>query len=151
VGPKSAFHLVSQISVDEIIQAIQSDQKKVLTRVTGVGAKAASQMVLDLQKKIPKVKMYSNESLRPLRETLLTDAASKATDPPKSEQEGSQEKNNREYIEPSISQSILDDTILACKNLGFQSEHIIPLAQKILKENQIKKTEQLVHLVLKEV
>lgn len=151
VGPKSAFNLVSQVSVDEIIQAIQSDQKKSLTRVTGVGDKAASQMVLDLQKKIQKVKMYSNQHLKPLRKTLLEDETLLGANLEMRHGENALTSDEMGVIEPSLSQSILDDTILACKNLGFQSEKIIPLAQKILKENQIKKTEQLIHLVLREV
>jgi len=151
VGPKSAFNLVSNISVDEIIQAIQSDQKKVLTQVTGVGAKAASQMILDLQKKITKVKMYSNERLKLLNKNSLGSIGLEAVSAESASTETASAEDKEKYFEPSMSQSILDDTILACKNLGFQSEKIIPLAQKILRENQIKKTEQLVHLVLKEV
>ena len=153
VGPKSAFNLVSQVSVDDLIQAIQADQKKLLTRVTGVGAKAASQMILDLQTKIQKVKMYSNETLGALGEEFPQERGfqqgpgsqaprtSTAPDPL-----GPEESSTR-----VLTQKILDETIQACQNLGFQNEQIIPLAQKILRENSIRKTEQLVHLVLKEV
>ncbi len=44
---------------------------------------------------------------------------------------------------------VLEDTLLACKELGFRDEQIVPLAQKYLKENKITRAEQLIHLVLR--
>ena len=142
VGPRSAFNVVSKIGTEEIISSIRLDQKKILTQVSGIGTKAASQMVLDLQKKIEKLKMYSQKPLKTIK-TLI--------DPiPESElEDGNKASGVQEEGELDFAQNLLEDTVLACQNLGFQSEHIIPLAQKILRENQIKKTEQLVHLVLK--
>ena len=143
VGPRSAFNMVSKIGTEEIISSIRLDQKKILTQVSGIGTKAASQMVLDLQKKIEKLKMYSKKPLTTMK-TLI--------DPlPESElEDGKKTSEAHQQEEPlDFAQKLLEDTVLACQNLGFQSEHIIPLAQKILRENQIKKTEQLVHLVLK--
>ncbi len=147
VGPKSAFNLVSKTNTEEIISAIGLDQKKTLTRVPGVGTKAASQIILDLQKKIKKVKMYSSEPLR-VTETS-TSMTQLETSDNRNTSESHQETKSTE--EPGFSPNLLEDTVLACQNLGFQSDRIIPLAQKILRENQIKKTEQLVHLVLKEI
>jgi Holliday junction DNA helicase RuvA len=45
----------------------------------------------------------------------------------------------------------MNDTLMACKELGFKEEKIIPIAQKILGANHITKPEQLIHLVLKEL
>ena len=147
VGPKSAFALVSQVPVGEIVQAVLGDQKKILTQAPGIGAKAASQIILDLQNKIDKVRMYSHAPIK----TMALGSSSNEPLPVIEAQEFIQEPESQLSIEPTLNQSILDDTLLACKNLGFDSERIIPLAQKILRENPIKKTEQLVHLVLKEV
>ncbi len=47
--------------------------------------------------------------------------------------------------------SILSDAIMACKELGFKEDLIIPMAQKILQGHDIQKAEQLVHLVLREI
>ena len=58
------------------------------------------------------------------------------------------EQNNLTGINEN---DVLEDALLACKELGFGEESIIPLAQKIIRENQILKAEQLVHLVLKEI
>ncbi len=153
VGPKSAFNLVSNVSTEDIIGAVQSDQKKTLTQVSGIGTKAAAQIILDLKGKIQKVKMYSNKPLSPLTDTPsfaeglgdLSFSRSPSSDHSTSHSSPSEP----ETLPPP--QEILDDTLLACKNLGFQSDQIIPLAQRILRENPIKKTEQLIHLVLKEI
>ncbi len=148
VGPKSAFNLVSGIPTEETISAIGLDQKKVLTRVSGVGTKAASQIVLDLQQKIKKLKMYSEEPLKALKIMTHTDKPAASDNKGKS---GEDKPENKPEGELELPPNLLEDTVLACQNLGFQSNRIIPLAQKILRENGIKKTEQLVHLVLKEI
>lgn len=148
VGPKSAFNLISQLDMNQIITSIQTNDKKTLTQVRGLGPKAASQIILDLQKKIQKIKMYSDQPLG--HTTPIKQIQNKS--------ENSSKKSSKKIEKPLVQngtlpslQSILDDTLLACKNLGFSDERIIPLAQRILKENEVKKTEQLVHLVLKEI
>lgn len=50
-----------------------------------------------------------------------------------------------------MNEPILEEAIMACKELGFKEDLVMPMAKKILSENEIKKAEQLVHLVLKEV
>lgn len=145
VGPKSAYNIVSQITQDEIVRAVSTDQKPILTKVSGVGAKAASQIILDLNKKIHKIAMYSDA---PLSVSFENANASQAVTPKIT----TAPKKKLEQMELNSDTSIiLNDTILACENLGFQTDKVIPLAQRILKENTIKKPEQLVHLVLKEI
>ncbi len=140
VGPKSAFSLVGAVGVDQIINSILFDDKKTLTKAPGIGGKAAAQMVLDLQGKISRIKMYSNKSMGiqempgivPVSvEGLIEEAEDNTT------------VSNQDLI--------IKDAIMACKELGFKEDKIIPLAQKILATNEITKPEQLVHLVLKEV
>ncbi|ATH09346.1 hypothetical protein BIY24_15775 [Halobacteriovorax marinus] len=140
VGPKSAFSLVGALGVDQIINSILFDDKKSLTKAPGIGNKAAAQMILDLQNKISKIKMYSNKS-KGIQDVPAIQIPELST----SEQEESvhRESDNQELI--------IKDAIMACKELGFKEEKIIPLAQKILATNEISKPEQLVHLVLKEV
>lgn len=52
VGPKSAYSLISALGSETIIQSVQLENKKVLTKAPGVGAKAAAQICLDLGDKI---------------------------------------------------------------------------------------------------
>jgi Holliday junction DNA helicase RuvA len=145
VGPKSAFSLVSSVGVSSIIDAVLFDNKKTLTKAPGIGAKAASQMILDLSDKISKLKMYSAKSAVPKQQAAVADTdVSQLAFIMETEEE-------IEIETPIYDERILHDTLLACKELGFKEEKIVPLAQKILSQNQITRPEQLVHLVLKEV
>ena len=141
VGPKSAYALMSALPVAQIVEAIQGENKKLLTQAPGVGDKAAAQIILDLAKKIHKIKMYTNQKLIALPQTALAMTA-----------------RVEQWIEPvelttaEVSlQGILDEALMACRELGFKEEKIIPVAQKVMSENQITKPEQLVHLVLRQI
>lgn len=140
VGPKSAFSLVGAVGVDQIINSILFDDKKTLTKAPGIGNKAAAQMVLDLQNKISKIKMYSNKTMG------VQDTSN--VQPISIREEIEEVSIDSNFVNQDL---IIKDAIMACKELGFKEEKIIPLAQKILATNEISKPEQLVHLVLKEV
>jgi len=146
VGPKSAFSLISALGVNEIIDAVTFDNKKVLTKAPGIGNKAASQMILDLTGKVSKIKMYSNvhKIFKKIDNHISTSNESHSE---MFEEIVVEEKVSDHASDPKI----LNDALMACKELGFNEDKIIPLAQKILGENTISKPEQLIHLVLKEV
>ena len=130
VGPKSAFSLISSLGTDQLIDAIAFDNKKAITQAPGIGNKGAAQILLDLSGKINKARMYKvkgNASFAPV-------SAVAARAEPQSHQH-----------------EIINETLMACKELGFKEERIMSLAKKILAEHTIARSEQLVHLVLKEV
>lgn len=139
IGPKSAFALMAGVSVQDICQAIAFDQKKTLTAAPGVGPKAAAQIILDLQSKIHRVMMFGDQYkvdqvIVPVEQKLVYDIPAA-----------------QETIAAGNGDAtrILQDTIMACKELGFKEEKIIPIAQRIMSETSIDRAEQLVHLVLK--
>ncbi len=142
VGPKSAYSLISSLGSETIIQSVQLENKKVLTKAPGVGAKAAAQICLDLGDKIQKVLMYSGQN-----HTKTTLAPAHIGQHEQTEMNTS--LSGSLYSMPS--EPILEEAIMACKELGFKEELVMPMAKKILSENEIQKAEQLVHLVLKEV
>lgn len=136
VGPKSAYSLISTIGVEGIIKAVTFDDKKTLQKAPGVGAKAAAQIILDLTSKIPSLQMYM-PGYKALEKELS---------------ETNEVFDNKELqLEFSSQGSLIDDTLMACKELGFREDTILPLAQKMLEEHKIQRPEQLVHLVLKEL
>jgi holliday junction DNA helicase RuvA len=136
VGPKSAYGLLGALSTGQIIEAIQLENKKQLTQAPGVGDKAAAQMILDLGKKIHKVNMYSAR-------TSIINEAEHVLDAP-------MQSHGVEATQVG-SQQILEEALLACRELGFKDEKIIPLAQRFLSQSGVNKPEQLVHLVLREI
>lgn len=143
VGPKSAYGLISNLGVNEIINAVKLEAKNTLTKAPGVGAKSAAQIILDLASKIDRVKMYSDS-------TKTVRASSPIT------QTSILEIEEVVYVDNNLSPShhqhdILNDALMACKELGFKEDKIIPIAQKILGANNISKPEQLIHLVLREI
>ena len=144
IGPKSAYNLIANLGVNEIINAVNLEAKASLTKVPGLGTKGAAQIILDLAGKIDRVKMYS-DSTKVIRGGLATVTKTSIS------------LEESHYIEEEVSigainqHEILNDTLMACKELGFKEDKIIPIAQKILGANLITKPEQLIHLVLKEL
>lgn len=145
IGPKSAYNLITNLGVNEIINAVNFDAKAKLTKVPGLGTKGAAQIILDLAGKIDRVKMYS-ESTKIVKGGFSQTASLIFESQPE-----------MPYVEEEVSvgsinqHEIMNDTLMACKELGFKEEKIIPIAQKILGANLITKPEQLIHLVLKEL
>lgn len=52
VGPKSAFALMSHLTIELTCSAIISEEKNVLKEAPGIGNKVASQIILDLKEKV---------------------------------------------------------------------------------------------------
>ena len=144
IGPKSAYNLICNLGISEIINAVNLEAKATLTKVPGFGTKSAAQMILDLAGKIDKVKMYSDSSrvFKSQPQMPVLSQLSVAEELTFVEEIPAANGNQHE---------ILNDTLMACKELGFREDKIIPLAQKILGANLITKPEQLIHLVLKEL
>jgi Holliday junction DNA helicase RuvA len=145
VGPKSSYALLSFLDCDEIINAISMDDKKTLSSAPGLGPKASAQIILDLQKKIKKISMYSSNY--ELAKANISNQVP-AMLLPLEEVKSSKASPKEVVIDNS---HLLKDALLACAELGFKDEKVRPLAIKILKDNEITKPEQLLHLVLKEI
>lgn len=61
IGPKSALHLLSLGTVEEISRAIARGDVEYLTKVSGVGRKTAERIVVELKSKINNQRATSNE------------------------------------------------------------------------------------------
>lgn len=129
VGPKSAYSLVKTLGCEALIDAVILENKNLLKEAPGIGLKSASQIILDLKEKIKNLKMYSEES-----NTLSDIRVLK--------------NNGNKELGTDI---LLQETLQACAGLGFKESQILPLAKKILGETKILKSEQLLHLVLKQI
>jgi len=55
LGPKIALAILSDLGPDQFLQAIQEGDDRVLSKVNGIGAKKAEQMVVQLRHKVAKL------------------------------------------------------------------------------------------------
>jgi len=55
IGPQTALNLLSQIGIEEFAMAILNEDEKSLTRISGIGAKSAKRLILELRDKMKKV------------------------------------------------------------------------------------------------
>lgn len=151
IGPKSAYALVATLSIDEIITAVKLESKNVLTKVPGLGIKGAAQIILDLSNKIDKIKMYSDQTIK--GHYVGNPAEILKVELPIMEEVklAMNSQKQSEHAELINQHQIMQDTLLACKELGFKEDKVITVAQKILAQNLIHRPEQLIHLVLKEM
>lgn len=75
IGPKTAINALSQIRPSELFKAIELSDTTTLKKLPGIGAKAASQIILDLKGEILALKEHEapkklNERLLELKEVL---------------------------------------------------------------------------------
>lgn len=55
IGPQIAMNTLSQIGIGEFAIAILNEDEKVLTRISGIGAKSAKRLILELRDKMKKI------------------------------------------------------------------------------------------------
>lgn len=55
IGPKSALQILSNISLEELIEAIFSNDVATLVKIPGIGKKTAERMILELKDKLPNI------------------------------------------------------------------------------------------------
>ena len=146
IGAKSAYSLLTCLGEKQIVEAIALENKKILTKAPGVGPRAAAQIILDLNQKIHKISMFSDKYKTEKNILDSKDISSESFSNITKEN-----FTNTESGQVVNSQNIIQDAVMACKELGFKEDRIIPVAQKIAVENSINKAEQLVHLVLREI
>lgn len=126
IGPKSAFALVCHLGVQQIISAITFENVDILKSAPGVGKKSAEQIVLSLKDKVTKLEMGLSTREKPIKAGAKTS-------------------------ENKMDASLVKETLAACQGLGFKDQEILPMIQRHLQEGQVKKPEDLVKMILKEL
>ncbi len=119
VGPKAALSILSALSVEELILAISSGDKAMISRAEGVGPKVASRVVTELLEKV------SNLNLTNIDRNINI-------------AEGSQKKLNLANKTQVGDTQVVEDTISALVNLGYTRSEVFSTVMKIKKEFALK-------------
>ncbi len=64
IGPKTALGILNVASVNTLVSAISSEDTSYLTKVSGIGAKNAQKIILELKNKISKIESSVSENLQ---------------------------------------------------------------------------------------
>ncbi len=74
IGPKVAMNLLSALAVQDIVGAVSSENPHGLSKVTGVGAKTAQRIVLELRDKITQFAWAQSARRTDVEHSVLDDA-----------------------------------------------------------------------------
>ena len=141
VGPRAALSILSTLSVDEIILAISSGDKAMISRADGVGPKVAGRITTEL---LDKVSFFKTDKLQDITYNQKSDQF--------------QDKLNLETEEMLEDYTIVvEDIISALVNLGFGRSEVFVVIMKIKKDFSVNKKNKeftvnnIVPLALKEL
>ena len=141
VGPRAALSILSTLNVDELILAISSGDKVMISRADGVGPKVAGRITTELVEKVSS-----------LNNSLFKNSISKNI--PVSLQEKLNNNKNSDSSDFSVE---VEDIISALVNLGYSRSEVFSVVMKIKNDfssNNISKNftvSQIVPIALKEL
>ena len=118
VGPRAALSILSTLSVDELILAISSGDKVMISRADGVGPKVAGRITTELVEKVSSLNnsLFNNSISKNIPVTL-------------------QEKlNNNKNSDTSQFSVEVEDIISALVNLGYSRSEVFSVVMKIKKD-----------------
>ena len=119
VGPKASLSILSTLTVEELILAISSGDKAMISRAEGVGSKVAGRISTELLEKVSNLNLINKDQNINISES-------------------SQENLNLvNEIQLGDSQ-VIEDTISALVNLGYSRSEVFSIIIKIKKEFALK-------------
>ena len=123
VGPRAALSILSTLSVDEIILAISSGDKAMISRADGIGPKVAGRITAEL---LEKVSIFNiDKSLNIVN---------------KNKSDVSQDTFNLETDnELNDFSNLVEDIISALVNLGYNRSEVFLVVMKIKKDLSVNK------------
>ena len=142
VGPKAALSILSTLNVDEIILAITSGDKAMISRADGIGAKVAARITTELVEKV--INFNNNVSNNLVSKNL----------PNTTQEKLNLNKIDDDYTDLSAE---VEDIISALVNLGYSRSEVFSVVMKIKNDfspDNISKNftvSQIVPIALKEL
>jgi holliday junction DNA helicase RuvA len=141
VGPRAALSILSTLSIDEIILAISSGDKAMISRADGVGPKVAGRITTEL---LDKVSVFNVNKSKEVTSNQKLDKFQDKLD-----------LESKDLMEDYT--IVVEDIISALVNLGFGRGEVFAVVMKIKKDFSINKKNKeftvinIVPLALKEL
>ena len=121
VGPKAALSILSTLNVDEIILAITSGDKAMISRADGIGPRVAGRITTEL---VEKVINFNNNISNNFIDKNLADIIQVNSN------------LNKDNDIPDLSVAV-EDSISALVNLGYSRSEVFPVVMKIKNDNSL--------------
>ena len=123
IGPKAALSILSALTINELILAITSGDKAMISRAEGVGPKVAARVTAELSEKVSNMHFnFGNNDIS----------------------KNSQEKNSNVLKSNFLNEEdqffdVVEDTISALINLGYTRSEVFSVVMAIKKDFNLKK------------
>src|SRR5210317_966 len=123
IGPKAALSILSALTINELILAITSVDKAMISRAEGVGPKVAARVTAELSEKVSNMHLnFGNNDIS----------------------KNSQEKNSNVLKSNFLNEEdqffdVVEDTISALINLGYTRSEVFSVVMAIKKDFNLKK------------
>lgn len=141
IGPKAALSILSALTINELILAISSGDKAMISRAEGVGPKVAARVASELSEKVTNMQLILGK-----KDTNNTYQESNA--------------NSSKYNFTNEEEQFLDvveDSISALINLGYTRSEVFSVVMNIKRDFNLKKVDidftvnSIIPLALKEL
>ena len=123
VGPKAALSILSTLNVDEIILAITSGDKAMISRADGIGPRVAGRITTELVEKVINFNNNNNISNNFIDKNLADIIQVK-----------SNLNKDNDITDLSVA---VEDSISALVNLGYSRSEVFPVVMKIKNDNSL--------------
>ena len=124
IGPKAALSILSALTINELVLAITSGDKAMISRAEGVGPKVAARVTAELSEKVSNMHLnFGNNDIS----------------------KNSQEKNSNVLKSNFLNEEdqffdVVEDTISALINLGYTRSEVFSVVMAIKKDFNLKKS-----------
>ena len=123
IGPKAALSILSALTINELILAISSGDKAMISRAEGVGPKVAARVTSELSEKV------SNMQLILAKKDISNEYQESNTNPLKYNFTNEEEQ----FLD------VVEDSISALINLGYTRSEVFSVVMNIKRDFNLKK------------
>lgn len=123
VGPKAALSILSALTVDELILAISSGDKAMISRAEGVGLKVAGRVTAELVEKVTSMNLMTGNNLNQIS----------------SKEVNSNNLETHFLTKDKEHTEVVEDIISALINLGYTRSEVFSVIMAIKKDFNQKK------------